>query len=48
MEVLPGRLHVASYGITLELILDDFDGKRRMVSMPLEHTSCSKLKDDWE
>ena len=48
MEVLPGRLHVASYGITLELILNDFDGKRRMVSMPLEHTSCSKLKDDWE
>lgn len=48
MEMLQGRLHVTSCSITLELILNDLDGKRRIVSMPLDNDSGSKLTEDWE
>lgn len=48
MEMLPGRLHVTSCGITLELILNDLDGKRRIASMPLDNDSSCKLTKDWE
>ena len=48
METLEGRLHVTPHSVTLELILSDLDGKRRIASIALDHTTSSKLKEDWE